>query len=57
MPWLMALRVVSLPATASSRTKKPNSSEERLPWPSAATSWLTMSAAGHSLRAAAMFIE
>ena len=26
MPWAMALRVVSLPATASISTKKPNSS-------------------------------
>ncbi len=56
MPWLMALRVVSLPATASRITKKPNSSEERLPSPSAATSWETMSLAGHSLRSAARFI-
>lgn len=56
MPCVMALRVVSLPATASSRTKKPNSSEARLPSSSAATSVLTMSFAGHCLRSAAMFI-
>ena len=28
MPWVMELRVVSLPATASMTTKKPNSSSE-----------------------------
>ncbi|CKT27811.1 Uncharacterised protein [Mycobacterium tuberculosis] len=28
MPWVMELRVVSLPATASITTKKPNSSSE-----------------------------
>jgi hypothetical protein len=33
MPWLMALRVVSLPATTSSRMKEPNSSVESR-WPS-----------------------
>ncbi len=56
MPWVMALRVVSFPATASISTKKPNSSEFRLPSSSAATSVVTMSWAGHRLRSTAMFM-
>ena len=47
MPWVMELRVVSLPATASITTKKPNSSSESFsPSISASTSWVTMSSAG-----------
>lgn len=42
--------------TDSISTKKPNSSEPRLPSSSAATSVLTMSLAGHCLRSAAMFM-
>ena len=47
MPWVIELRVVSLPATASRMTKKPNSSSESL-WPSmsAWTSLVTMSSPG-----------
>ena len=47
MPWVMELRVVSLPATASRMTKKPNSSSESL-WPStsASISLVTMSGPG-----------
>ena len=47
MPWVMELRVVSLPATASRMTKKPNSSSESL-WPStsASISLVTMSSPG-----------
>ena len=51
MPWLMALRVVSLPATARISTNQPNSSErERRRRSVAATSLVTMSSAGHALR-------
>ena len=54
MPWLIALRVVSLPATESRIVKKPNSSEVSS-WPSmsAVTSFVTMSLAGFSLRSSA----
>ncbi len=47
MPWVIELRVVSLPATASRMTKNPNSSSESL-WPStsASTSLVTMSSPG-----------
>ena len=47
MPWVIELRVVSLPATASMTTKKPNSSSESF-WPStsASISVVTMSSAG-----------
>ena len=47
MPWVIELRVVSLPATASRMTKKPNSSSESL-WPStsASTSLVTRSSPG-----------
>ena len=58
MPWVMALRVVSLPATASIMTKKPNSSSVR---PRSSTwalmSLVTMSSCGFALRSAAMAIE
>ena len=55
MPWVMALRVVSLPATASIITKYPNSSSPSA-WPSisALISLVTMSSAGHLRRSSAM---
>ena len=47
MPWVMELRVVSLPATASITTKKPNSSSESFsPSISASISVVTMSSVG-----------
>ena len=47
MPWVIELRVVSLPATASRMTKKPNSSSESLcPSTSASISLVTMSSPG-----------
>ncbi len=55
MPWVIELRVVSLPATASMTTKKPNSSSESFsPSMSASTSWVTMSSAGFLLRSSAI---
>ena len=55
MPWVIELRVVSLPATASRITKKPNSSSESL-WPStsACTSLVTRSSPGWPARSAAI---
>jgi hypothetical protein len=56
IPWVMALRVVSLPATASSNTKNPNSSElNSCPSVSAWTSLVTMSSIGQRLRSSARF--
>lgn len=58
MPCVIALRVVSFPATANRITKKPNSSaESESPSTSAWTSLVTMSGIGHFLRSSAMFIE
>ena len=55
IPCAMALRVVSLPATASISTKKPNSSSDRwLPSISALISLVTMSSRGHPRRSSAM---
>ena len=49
MPWEIAFRVVSLPATASRITKKPNSSEVSSPPSiSAVTSLVTMSSRGQA---------
>ncbi|SIE28993.1 Uncharacterised protein [Mycobacteroides abscessus subsp. abscessus] len=49
MPWVIELRVVSLPATANAMTKKPNSSSESLsPSTSALMSVVTMSSPGFS---------
>ncbi|SKX88609.1 Uncharacterised protein [Mycobacteroides abscessus subsp. abscessus] len=55
MPWLIALRVVSLPATVSRMKKNPNSASSRCcPSISALTSVLTMSSTGHFRRSSAM---
>ena len=55
MPWLMELRVVSLPATVSRMTKNPNSSSvSPRPSLSALTSLVTRSSRGLALRSAAM---
>ena len=55
MPCAMALRVVSLPATASISTKKPNSSSDRwFPSISALISLVTMSSRGQARRSSAM---
>ena len=55
MPWVIALRVVSLPATARMMTKKPNSSSvSPRPSLSACTSLVTMSSSGLALRSAAI---
>ena len=57
MPWVMALRVVSLPATASISTKKPNSSSDSpCPSISALISLVTMSSRGQPRRSSAMFM-
>jgi hypothetical protein len=54
MPWVVALRVVSLPATARAITKKPNSSSvSPRPSLSAWTSLVTMSSRGFAFRSAA----
>ncbi|SLH68570.1 Uncharacterised protein [Mycobacteroides abscessus subsp. abscessus] len=58
MPCVVALRVVSLPATASRMTNQANSSDPSdSPSMSAVTSWLTMSSAGHLRRSSARFQE
>ncbi|SIF18334.1 Uncharacterised protein [Mycobacteroides abscessus subsp. abscessus] len=59
MPWVIELREVSLPATASMITKKPNSSSESLPSPStsALISVVTMSSPGFSAFCLAISIE
>ena len=50
MPWLVAVRVVSLPATASSRKNELKSSSESFsPSTSALTSVVTMSSPGSRL--------
>jgi len=55
MPCEIALRVVSLPATASRITKKPNSSADRLsPSTCAWVSLVTMSSRGHRRRSSAI---
>ncbi len=57
MPWVIELRVVSLPATASITTKKPNSSSESFsPSMSASMSVVTMSSVGFLARSSAIFI-
>ena len=57
MPWVIELRVVSLPATASMITKKPNSSSESFsPSMSAWISVVTMSSVGFLPRSSAMAI-
>ena len=51
MPWEIALRVVSLPATASSRKKRLKSiSESESPSTSASSSVVTMSSRGSARR-------
>ena len=56
MPWVIELRVVSLPATASMITKKPNSSSESFsPSMSAWISVVTMSSVGFLPRSSAIF--
>ena len=55
MPWVIELRVVSLPATASMMTKKPNSSSESFsPSMSAWISVVTMSSVGFLPRSSAI---
>ncbi len=55
MPCEIAFLVVSLPATASRITKKPNSSEvSSSPSTWACTSLLTMSSRGHARRSSAI---
>ena len=57
MPCVIALRVVSLPATASRMTKKPNSSSvSPRPSLSALISLVTRSSRGMALRSAAIII-
>ena len=57
MPWVIELRVVSLPATASMMTKKPNSSSESFsPSMSAWISVVTMSSVGFLPRSSAIAI-
>ena len=57
MPWVIELRVVSLPATASMMTKKPNSSSESFsPSMSAWMSVVTMSSVGFLPRSSAIAI-
>ncbi len=57
MPWVIELRVVSLPATASMITKKPNSSSESFsPSMSAWISAVTMSSVGFLPRSSAICI-
>ena len=57
MPWVIELRVVSLPATASITTKKPNSSSDSFsPSMSASISLVTMSSVGFLALSSAIFI-